>query len=142
MAQCVCFCDRALSPCLPKDGIRWESGNSGMLCAISPSAAEQLITRPLYFQTLLVPEGIYSPAWQARQVVSCGLSAHSSLTLSSMDGRDMLCIQRSLADRSGHIVEPQELLLPAAWGAFPPADRLLLAGIWLYWSGSLPDCDS
>ena len=142
MAACACFCGRELASFLPW-GVTWLSGpndwDKWQLCALSAPAAEQMADRPLLCRTLLLPEGMYCPAWQASQVVSYGLSGRSSLTLSSMGDRDLLCVQRTLVDRSGRSVEEQELCLPRRWGRVPPADRLLLAGIWLLWGGLPPD---
>ncbi len=141
MAAYVCFCGREMVDALPSEVIwrpaspedrRWD------LCALSAPEAMRLADCPLRSDTLLVPEDLFSPVWQAGQVVSYGLSGRSSLTLSSMGKRDLLCVQRALADHSGRTVEEQELSLPAAWGGFSPADRLLLAGIWLLVGGALP----
>lgn len=142
MAACVCFCARELVSALPKQVIwrsplpaegRWD------LCAITGPEAMRLSGTPLSCETLLVPEALYSPVWQARQVVSYGLSGRSSLTLSSMERRDLLCVRRALTAISGRTVEEQELLLPSAWGVYSPADRLLLAGTWLLSAGALPE---
>ena len=141
MAACACFCGRELIPFLPRDLIwqeRWAGADRWQLCAMSPSAAKRLADHPLHCETLLVPEDIYRPAWQARQVVSYGLSGRSSLTLSSMGSRDMLCVQRTLVDLLGRRVEGQEVPLPAAWWKFSPAERLLLAGIWMLWGEAPP----
>ena len=141
MAACVCFCGDDLAAILPEGVVRpdrHDPVNRWQLCALSASEAQRLSDRPLRCRTLLVPEGSYHPIWQARQVVSYGLSGRSSLTLSSMGDRDMLCVQRTLVDRFGQSVEEQELPLPAAWGICTPADRLLLAGVWLLWCGALP----
>jgi len=143
MASCVCFCDRGLAPLLPRNIDRRDrrAGENGwQLCALSPSAAERLARCPLRCKTLLLPEGAYRPVWQAQQVVSYGLSGRSSLTLSSMSDRDMLCVQRTLVDRLGRKVEGQEIPLPAGWSVLSPSERLLLAGIWLLW-GETPQGD-
>ena len=142
MAACVCFCPLELVPSLPPEVVcrpaapaqsRW------LLCALSAPEAMRLADCPLCCETLLVPEGLYSPVWQAQQVVSYGLSGTSTLTLSSMDRRQLLCVQRSLLDCRGRPVEEQELCLPDRWGVFSPQDRLLLAGTWLLWGATLPD---
>ena len=136
MAASVCFYSEALTSLLPKEMIRKEGPSlreHWHLCALSYRGAQDLIHVPLSCQTLLVPVDMYRPLWQARQVVSYGLSNRSSLTLSSMDRHDMLCVQRTLVDRLGRPMEAQELPLPASWHVFSPAERLLLAGIWLLW---------
>ena len=141
MAACVCFCGADLIPALPNGVLRpgrYSPGNHWHLCVLSVTEAQHLARYPLFCRTLLVPEGTYQPLWQAEQVVSYGLSGRSSLTLSSMGQRDMLCVQRALTDRQGQTVEEQELSLPAAWNVFSPSDRLLLAGTWLLWNGVLP----
>jgi len=142
MGECVCFCDRRLAAALPKDliccrGDEGETGEDWALCALSPEEAEGLTNRPLRCRTLLVPEGIFSPAWQAEQVVGYGLSGRCSLTLSSMDGQGLLCVQRELRDRGGGVVEEQELALPEEWQGYSQLERLLLAGVWLL-RGGLP----
>lgn len=141
MASCVCFCLRELVSALPAE-IVWRPAvpleTCWDLCALSGPEAMRLSDTSLRCHTLLVPEELYSPAWQARQVVSYGLSGRSSLTFSSMDRHGLLCVQRALADRFGRPVEEQEVCLPAGWGVFSPQDRLLLAGIWLLYAGALP----
>lgn len=142
MGACVCFCPRQLFPALPPEAVvrpadpareRWD------LCALSGPEAMRLADCPLLCHTLLVPEGLYSPVWQAGQVVSFGLSGRSSLTLSSLDRRGLVCVQRSFTDRFGRPVEEQELCPGAGWGIFSPRDRLLLSGVWLLCRGALPD---
>lgn len=144
MAACVCFCCGDIAPALPTGVIRSRRYNPGIhwhLCALSVTEAQHLAKYPLFCRTLLVPEGTYRPLWRADQVVSYGLSGRSSLTLSSMGQRDMLCVQRALVDHLGRAVEEQELSLPAAWNIFSPSDRLMLAGIWLLWNGLPPNHD-
>ena len=143
MAACVCFCPERLVPALPQ-GVIWQPSHGDEkdpweLCAMSAESAAGLVSRPLHCGTLLVPEGLYSPLWKAQQVVSYGLSPRSSLTLSSMGKRDMLCVQRVLTGSLGKAMEEQELPLPDHWRGFSPADRLLLAGTWLLWTGSVRD---
>jgi hypothetical protein len=141
MAVCVCLCTRELAGSLPPE-IIWRSAAPEKtycaLCALSAQEAVRLADHPLHCDALLVPEDLYSPSWQAQQVVSYGLSPRSSLTLSSMGQRDLLCVQRALTDCRGRNVEEQELCLPARWGVFSPQDRLLLAGTWLLQTGALP----
>ena len=79
-------------------------------------------------RTLLLPQEAWSESLRARQVVSCGLSPRSSLTLSSLSRRCVLCVQRQLTALSGAVIEPQEIPLPAAWGCWETEPLLLLAG--------------
>ncbi|MBE6990860.1 MAG: hypothetical protein E7426_09000 [Ruminococcaceae bacterium] len=131
MAAYVCFCGNELIPALPPDVVGGDAPGPWVLCAMTAAGAARMANHRLICRTLLIPEGLYRPVWQAEQVVGYGLSGHSTLTLSSMGRRDMLCVQRTLTDSSGRIVEQQELPLPGRWGVFPPSDRLLLAGVWL-----------
>ena len=139
MASCVCFCGKELASALPPGAKRCGSEEYWQLCGLSASEVPCLTEHPLHCRTLLVPEGTYRPIWQAEQVVSYGLSGRSTLTLSSMGQRDLLCIQRTMTDCRGRPVEAQELRLSDSWGVFFPADRLLLAGMWLLWAGAMPD---
>jgi len=139
MGESVCFCHQRPGEMLPP-GVARGSGNSAAagfweLCALSPEWARELTHRVLRCRTLLVPEGTYCPTWQAQQVVSYGLSGRSSLTLSSMDGQGVLCVQRTLQDRRGQFIEAQELPLPEDWRDQPPLEKLMLAGVWLLWRG-------
>ena len=134
MRPCVCFCRPALAPCLPAGVIcapRSVPGQSWQLCALAPEAAGWMSCAALRCGTLLVPDGPYSPLWQAEQVVAYGLDPRSTLTLSSMGNRSMLCVQRSLITLSGRHVEPQELPLPRDWMSLSPQEQLLLAGVHL-----------
>ena len=140
MRPCVCFCRPALASCLPAGVIvAPPSAATGklLLCAIAPDAVGQLSDIRLLCRTLLVPEGQYRPLWRAEQAVGYGLDGHSSLTLSSIGSRPMLCIQRSFSDLSGSTVEMQELALPRRWATLVPQEQLFLAGVWLL-GGSLP----
>ncbi|MEI3306063.1 MAG: hypothetical protein V8R40_08605 [Dysosmobacter sp.] len=65
------------------------------------------------------------PGLTADTVISCGLSARDSLTLSSLT-EPVLCIQRPLPRPDGGRVEPQEFLLPVLPG---PAELLPLLGV-------------
>ena len=136
MTPYACFCRSELSPFLPSGVARLSAPPARRLwrlCALSAEAADRLNGAPLRCAALLVPEGTCSPLWQAAQAVSYGLDGRSTLTLSSMGGGAMLCVQRSFADRLGRTVEEQELPLPGRWAPLPAADQLLLAGVWLLW---------
>lgn len=140
MGESVCFCRPQLARALP-DGVTVQGGGSAGpwdLCALSPEGAEQMAERKIRCRTLLVPERAYRNIWQARQVVSYGLSGRNSLTLSSMDGPGVLCVQRALVDCRGRTVEEQELPLPEAWRECEVWEKLLLAGVWLL-KGALPE---
>ena len=139
MGESVCFCRQPLGKLLPPGVVRGHNDSVTIgpweLCALSPEWARELTDRVLRCRTLLVPEGLYCPAWQAEQVVSYGLSGRSSLTLSSMDGQGVLCVQRTLQDRQGQLIEAQELPLPEEWRGHSPLEKLMLAGVWLLWRG-------
>ncbi len=75
---------------------------------------------------------------RARQVVDCGLSRRSSLTLSSLSAPPVLCVQRRLAAVGGGFIEPQDIPLPLRWSHLPPETLLLTAGAWLLAQGRLP----
>lgn len=90
-------------------------------------------------RTLLLPQDAWREPLHACQVVSCGLSPRSSLTLSSLAQRRVLCVQRRLTAVSGAAIEPQDIPLPLRWGRLPPEALLLAAGAWLLAEGRLPD---
>lgn len=110
---------------------RWE------VCALEQRSAQALQGRVLRCRTLLTPEGVWGSRWQAEQVVSYGMGRRCSLTLSSVDGRGVLCVQRRLMTGRGP-VEEQELPLCRAWAALEVQERLLLSGVWLLCRGALP----
>lgn len=78
--------------------------------------------------TVLLPQAAWAEALRARQVVSCGPSPQSSLTLSSLAQRCVLCVQRQLTALDGTVIEPQDIPLPTAWGCWETEPLLLLAG--------------
>ena len=51
--------------------------------------------------TVLLPQDAWTEPLRARQVVSCGPSPQSSLTLSSLAQRCVLCVQRQLTALDG-----------------------------------------
>lgn len=86
-------------------------------------------------RTLLLPQDAWTEPLRAGQVVSCGLSPQSSLTLSSLSQRGVLCVQRQLTAPDGRLIEPQEIPLPAAWCRYETEPLLLLAGTYLLLGG-------
>ena len=78
--------------------------------------------------TVLLPQDAWTEPLRAPQVVSCGPSPQSSLTLSSLAQRCVLCVQRQLTALDGTIIEPQDIPLPEAWGCWETEPLLLLAG--------------
>ena len=64
--------------------------------------------------TVLLPQDVWPEPLRARQVVSCGPSPQSSLTLSSLAQRCVLCVQRQLTALNGTVIEPQDIPLPEA----------------------------
>ena len=105
------------------------------MCALNAEGALRLGERPLRCDTLLLPEGVCPEGVRARQVVSYGLGARNTLTLSSMDNRPMLSVQRQLENLRGERVDVQEIALPEAWVRFEKIQILALAGICLLCGG-------
>lgn len=101
------------------------------LCALNREGAARLSDRLLRCDTLLLPEGVCPDGVRTKQVVSYGLGPRNTLTLSSMDSRLLLSVQRELTNLRGETVEVQELLLPEDWTRFEKAQMLALAGICL-----------
>ena len=90
------------------------------------------------WQQILPPElekiedgGAVRQPLRACQVVSCGLSPRSSLTLSSLAQRRVLCVQRQLTALDDTLIEPQDIPLPAVWDCWETEHLLLLAGAYL-----------
>lgn len=88
-------------------------------------------------RTVLLPMETGGAFLRARQVVGCGLSRRSSLTLSGLSPRPVLCVQRRLVDANGAVIEPQDIPLPLWWGRLPPEELLLTAGAWLLATGGV-----
>mgnify|MGYP004706964367 FL=1 len=82
-------------------------------------------------RTLLLPQDAWREPLRACQVVSCGLSPRSSLTLSSLAQRRVLCVQRQLTALDDTLIEPQDIPLPAVWDCWETEPLLLLAGAYL-----------
>lgn len=105
------------------------------LCALNTEGAARLGELFLRCDTLLLPEGVCPGGVRARQVVSYGLGGRNTLTLSSMDTRLMLSVQRQLTDLRGETVEVQEIALPDDWQRWEKPQMLALAGVCLLCGG-------
>ena len=101
------------------------------LCVLNTEGAARLGERSVRCDTLLLPEGVCPGGVRARQVVSYGLGGRNTLTLSSMDTRLMLSVQRQLTDLRGETVEVQEIALPDDWQRWEKPQMLALAGVCL-----------
>lgn len=123
---------------LPADEPVLFSHRWALLVLDGPGAARlaSLGRRPLC-GTVLLPQGA-AAALCARQVVDCGLSRRSSLTLSSLSLPPVLCVQRCLTAADGTLIEPQDIPLPLRWSRLPPEALLLTAGAWLLSEGAIP----
>lgn len=80
--------------------------------------------------TLLLWEGAETKGTlRAGQVISCGFSPRSSLTLASFTQEGaVLSVQRSILCGDGRCILPQDLPLPKAWAMLAAAEQLMLAG--------------
>ena len=105
------------------------------LCALNGEGARRLNGQLLRCDTLLLPEGVCPEAVRARQVVSYGLGVRNTLTLSGMDTRLLLSVQRQFENMRGGEVEVQELTLPENWRRWETPQILLLAGVRLLLGG-------
>ena len=89
---------RALPPelCRPDDGEVLRRGWD--LLALDREGARRLTARGgLRCRTLLLPQGVWTEPLAVRQAVSYGPSPQSTLTLSSLTRRGVLCVQRQVA---------------------------------------------
>lgn len=126
---------------LPPEVRRLENGADAADCAgllvLDQDGARRLASqgRAPLCRTLLLPQDAWTEPLRAGQVVSCGLSPQSSLTLSSLSQRGVLCVQRQLTAPDGRLIEPQEIPLPAAWCRYETEPLLLLAGTYLLLGG-------
>lgn len=77
------------------------------------------------------PQGVWTEPLAVRQAVSYGPSPQSTLTLSSLTRRGVLCVQRQVTALDGSVIEPQDIPLPEAWGCWETEPLLLLAGVCL-----------
>ena len=135
--ECALFdCPAAWRPWLPP-GVQGLERKAELpqsvwdLLALTPSGLLQLENGSVRCRILLLPGGSPSELVSladAECLITYGLSARDSLTLSSLEA-PVLCVQRTLPRPDGRIVEPQELPL----GSLPaPAEELLpLLGLWL-----------
>ena len=120
---------RALPPelCRPDDGEVLRRGWD--LLALDREGARRLTARGgLWCRTLLLPQGVWTEPLAVRQAVSYGPSPQSTLTLSSLTRRGVLCVQRQVTALDGSVIEPQDIPLPEAWGCWETEPLLLLAG--------------
>ena len=116
--------------CRPNDGAGRRRG--GDLRAREREGARRRTARGgLRCQTLLLPQGGWTEPLAVRQAVSYGPSPQSTLTLSSLTRRGVLCVQRQVTALDGSVIEPQDIPLPEAWGCWETEPLLLLAGVYL-----------
>ncbi|WP_298030683.1 hypothetical protein [uncultured Dysosmobacter sp.] len=90
------------------------SGREWPLLALTVSGVRRLLAEPVRCQVLLVPGDCPREMLSllaAERVVTYGLSARDSITLSSLR-EPVLCVQRTLPRPDGAVVEPQEFPLP------------------------------
>ena len=123
---------RALPPelCRPDDGEVLRRG--WHLLALDRAGARRLTARGgLRCRTLLLPQGVWTEPLAVRQAVSYGPSPQSTLTLSSLTRRGVLCVQRQVTALDGSVIEPQDIPLPEAWGCWETEPLLRLAGVYL-----------
>lgn len=122
-------CPRAWERLLPPGIRRAETaveleGRDWDLLALTAGGCAAVAERKVQCRILLLSgswEQPLPPGLTAETVISYGLSARDSLTLSSLT-EPVLCIQRQLPRPDGGHVEPQEFLLPVLPG---PAEVLL-----------------
>ena len=123
---------RALPPelCRPDDGEVLRRGWD--LLALDREGARRLTARGgRRCRTRLLPQGVWTEPLAVRQAVSYGPSPQSTLTLSSLTRRGVLCVQRQVTALDGSVIEPQDIPLPEAWGCWETEPLLLLAGVYL-----------
>lgn len=122
-------CPRAWERLLPPGVRRAETaaeleGRNWDLLALTAGGCAAVRERVVRCRILLLPgdwERPLPPGLAAETVVSYGLSARDSLTLSSLT-EPVLCVQRQLPRPDGTWIDPQEFLLPVLPG---PAEVLL-----------------
>ena len=109
---------------------RWE------VLALSTDGCRRIASAPeavCACGTVLLPSdwtALTSRQIRAERVVSCGLSARDSLTVSSMGEREaVVCVQRALLRPDGAQVEPQELPVNRSGGL--AEDLLAVIGLGL-----------
>ena len=107
---------RALPPELCRPDDREVLRRGWDLLALDREGARRLTARGgLRCRTLLLPQGVWTEPLAVRQAVSYGPSPQSTLTLSSLTRRGVLCVQRQVAALDGSVIEPQDIPLPEAW---------------------------
>lgn len=107
------------------------------LLVVSPRAAEKGLALPDACRTVLLPGDAGAPpeGLRAASAVSYGLSARSSLTISSREGDKLwAALQRELVTVGGRVVERQEFPLTVPreaeeLSALAVAGALLLLGV-------------
>jgi len=105
------------------------AGRAWDLLALTGMGCRRLGAVSLLCRVLLVPGACPAPLPErlgAGTVITYGLSARDSLTLSSL-AEPVLCVQRALPRPDGGVVEPQEFPLPPLPG--PAEDLLPLLGM-------------
>ena len=127
---------RALPPELCRPDDREVLRRGWDLLALDREGARRLTARGgLRCRTLLLPQGVWTEPLAVRQAVSYGPSPQSTLTLSSLTRRGVLCVQRQVTALDGSVIEPQDIPLPEAWGCWETEPLLLLAGVCRCWGG-------
>ena len=103
-----------------------KKGESYDLMAVLSAAA---LPQGVRCSVLLLWEGEL-PSVAAEQVIGCGFSPRSTLTLSSLGPpRAVLSVQRVLRCTDGRCVLPQDIPLPPQWCDLLPETQLMLAGM-------------
>ena len=129
MGGALLECPRAWERLLPPGVRRAETaaeleGRNWDLLALTAGGCVAVGKRVVRCRILLLPGDWERPlptGLAAEAVVSYGLSARDSLTLSSLT-EPVLCVQRQLPRPDGTWIDPQEFLLPVLPG---PAEVLL-----------------
>ena len=114
-------------------GAAWQRALPPELCRPDDGEGARRLTARggLWCRTLLLPQGVWTEPLAVRQAVSYGPSPQSTLTLSSLTRRGVLCVQRQVTALDGSVIEPQDIPLPEAWGCWETEPLLLLAGVYL-----------
>ena len=120
---------RALPPelCRPDDGEVLRRGWD--LLALDREGARRLTARGgLWCRTLLLPQGVWTEPLAVRQAVSYGPSPQSTLTLSSLTRRGVLCVQRQGAAPGGSRLQAPGIPPPGGGGGLGAKAPLLVGG--------------
>ncbi|MBR3640733.1 MAG: hypothetical protein IKN53_01735 [Oscillibacter sp.] len=102
------------------------------LLVLTPRGARALADAPLRARVLLLSGESVPPKLRAETVVTCGLSARHSVTLSGVE-EAVLCVQRTVPLLCGGTLEPQEFPLA---GVTDAVERLAYLAARLLWTGS------